>query len=424
MTQIAGSMTSVTGSIGYVTPGTTEKGYNCSTYSTTPPYCSPTEVANSYSIQLNSGLFNTSLCSGCKGWEQFVYNSEDNAVFIQNWVINPTSTTLPSQCPTPSGWPSTFGWGGPYAFMNANGTVLPGWYCYTSSNNGPLDTSVPTPQQLTGATLTGDISPIPSTNCSADPNGHGSGNGYCDTVVMTTATGYASMVSDPEITGLAGNWAQAEFGIYGDALDDEAYFSSGTVGQPVQIDVQTTVNSPTNLQPTCLASVGLTGESNNLNLPETPGLSQWPGGPPTMTVDQTSTALAPNVLPSCVNSEGWGETHLDTFQGLDYPFQASGDFIDTTTGPNFTVEARQVAGVPTNPQVTFNEDIAAQIGTSDVAVCDSPQRLFVDRRPVNLANGTQTNLPGGGSVSLDGNGNVYLIRAPERKLGERHDQPH
>jgi hypothetical protein len=415
VTETAGSMSSVTGTITYVTAGTQENGLVDAVPGSSEP--------DSYSIQLNSGLFsvpsgqfsqNPGPCStGCEGWEQFVYNStfdtndvQTGAVLIQNWLMSPTNSLVTYGCPTPPGWSSsTFGWNGPNTFKQG-----PGSYCLTTSNMGPLETPqgnpvpTPTPPQLMGATLTSSTSQIPTADCGPGPNGNG--DGWCDTVVFTSASGYATAVDSPEVLGLEGNWSQAEFGIYGDAQRDEANFSNSS--SPVEVDVQTTVNSPTSLQPTCLVPGGFTGESNNLNLPANPQLSPWPGGPPTMTVKQTSTQ--PSQLPSCVNTDGWstGETHLGTFQGATYDFQASGDFVDATTGPNFTVEARQVP-VPSYPDVTFNQGIAVKIGTSDVAVCSSPQRLFIDGSPVDLAEGAENNLPGGGDVSLDANGNVYVI---------------
>src|SRR5262249_42771086 len=46
---------------------------------------------NGYSIQLNSNFMSgTAACegvSGCLSWAQFVYSSEERAVFIQNWLI-------------------------------------------------------------------------------------------------------------------------------------------------------------------------------------------------------------------------------------------------------------------------------------------------------------------------------------------------
>ena len=390
LTEVRGSMSSVTGTIGSVTPGTTEKGYNCTNY----PYasCSPTEVANSYSIQLNSVFFTSPECSGigapgCMGWQQFVYNSEDNQILIQYWVY-PTD----GNCPTTTANLNSYGW------QNLGNA------CYGNSPEGNLETT------------SGAVAPVPQPSCPPNTSlsvctpltgvtlkANVSANG--DSVLMTTASGTATAVSTgSEVLGLAGNWSVSEFGIYGDSGGDEAYFMPATVGQQVEVPVQTTENGPTDFKLTCLVPEGLTGESNNLNLPEVPTMSS--SGSPTMTVDQTSTP--PANPPSCVNAVSNGETHLNTFQGLAYDFQASGDFVDATTGPNFIVQARQVP-VPTYPLVTFNQGIAAQIGTSDVAVCDSPQRLFVDGSRVNLADGTQSNLPGGGDVSLNGNGTVYLI---------------
>jgi hypothetical protein len=87
---------------------------------------------------------------------------------------------------------------------------------------------------------------------------------------------------------------------------------------------------------------------------------------------------------------------------------AAGDFQLATTGPGFTVQTRQVSGAPTWPNAAVNQAVATRIGTSDVAVCTAPTRLELNRRPVNLADGAQLNLPDGSDVSRQGN--VYLIR--------------
>ncbi len=389
--QVAGSMSSVTGSFTYVSPNTTETGLVNGQ--------GPSK-SDSYSIQLNSGLFSTPLCSSCKGWEQFVYNSNDNAVFIQNWVLSPT---VLNACPTPSGWnPNTFGWVGPFAYGQG------GSACYTSSNMGSLATSVPTPAQLTDVTMTGNIYPIPGTNCADDPNGFGNGNGYCDTVVMT-ASGNATAVSgdNPEVLGLEGNWSQAEFGIYGDDDDDTADFSTPS-GSTAQINVQTSNNSSNNLKLTCLAQAGLTGESNNLYLPSTPQMST--SGTPAMTVDQSSTA--PTLPPSCADAVSSGETHLLTFSNdpgatsdLLYNFQATGDYTLAQTS-GFDLQSQQIPD-PANNQLAVNQDVGAQIGGSDVAVCSNPSQLLVNGTAVNLANGGTYSLPQG-EISLSGS--TYVIK--------------
>src|SRR5258708_2212405 len=73
---------------------------------------------NAYSLQLNTAPFSTSTCNGstntgCRGWEQFVYESSGGG-FIQYWLLGygPTGTL----CPTPR-----------HVGCAATGTYSDGW---------------------------------------------------------------------------------------------------------------------------------------------------------------------------------------------------------------------------------------------------------------------------------------------------------
>ena len=321
-------------------------------------------VANTFSLQLNVAPFTTPACSGsanpgsCQGWEQFLYSTTYNQVFLQYWLLSYNTTC-------PSGWSTT-----PQApgdcFINSSGSSLPG--------------SALTVAGLTSTTLTG----------SAVPGGN-------DTVVMTTGAGHATATGADDRLSLSQNWNTVEFALVGDCCDTQANFSSGTT-----VDVKTVVHSGSKTAPTCVLE-GFTGETNNLNLSATPALGTQAS--PTMVSDQT---FSPGTA-SCATASGIGDTHLTTFRDLLYDFQASGDFELATTGPGFVVQTRQVSGAPTWPNADVNQDIATRVGTSDVAVCTAPTRLVVNNRITNLANGTQLNLPDGGDVSLSG-GDTYLIR--------------
>src|ERR1700751_1137465 len=63
-----------------------------------------------------------------------------------------------------------------------------------------------------------------------------------------------------------------------------------------------------------------------------------------------------------------GDTHLRTFNGLFYDFQAAGDFILAEVEPNFTVHTRQVSGAPTWPDATVNQGVGARLGRTAGAV--------------------------------------------------------
>src|SRR6516165_10202401 len=64
-----------------------------------------------------------------------------------------------------------------------------------------------------------------------------------------------------------------------------------------------------------------------------------------------------------------GDTHLRTFNGLFYDFQAAGDFILAEVEPDFTVHTRQVSGAPKWPDATVNQGVAARFARTEVAIC-------------------------------------------------------
>ena len=108
-----------------------------------------------------------------------------------------------------------------------------------------------------------------------------------------------------------------------------------------------------------------------------------------------------------------GDTHLRTFNGLFYDFQAAGDFILAEVEPNFTVHTRQVSGAPTWPDATVNQAVAARFGSTKVAICvapqgaDQPPRVHVDGRLTPVEDGQTLQLPEG--VGIGRQGNVYRI---------------
>lgn len=359
--QVPGLITSATGSFASVSAGATESGLQNGAGS---------PVANTFSLQLNVAPFTTSECAGtgnpggCLGWEQFLYSTTANQVFIQFWLLHYDATC-------PSGWTTfTFTPGSPdsYCFINSTGSTLPGAALTVSG--------------LASATLTGSVA-----------------QGGNDTAVMTTGTGHATATNVDSLLGLSTQWHTVEFAILGDCCSTQANFSSGTT-----INVRTVVHSGSRAAPACVME-GFSGETNNLNLAGTPAL----GTPASPTIESEQTSSTGQA--ACATAAGIGDTHLTTFQDMLYDFQASGDFELATTGPDFVVQARQVSGAPTWPNAAVNQDIAARVGTAAVAVCTAPTRLVVNNKVTSLASGSRLNLPGGGDVTLSGNS--YLIRGAD-----------
>jgi hypothetical protein len=355
--QVAGQISSATGSFDTVSTGATETGQQNGAGG---------QVANTFSLQLNVAPFTTPACAGsgnpggCLGWEQFLYSTTANQVFIQYWLLQYNATC-------PSGWTKFMFQGSTdiYCFINSSGSTLTG---------GALTVAGLASTNLTGSAVTG-------------------GN---DTVVMTTGTGHATASGADDRLTLSKSWNTVEFAIVGDCCGTQANFSAGTT-----VKVRTTVHSGSKTAPTCVLE-GFTGETNNLNLAGTPAIGTQAS--PTIVSEQTS---SPGTA-SCAAASGIGDTHLTTFRDLLYDFQASGDFTLATTGPGFVVQTRQVSGAPAWPNAAVNQDVATHVGKTNVAVCTAPTRLVVNNKRVNLINGKQLNLPDGGDVSL--HGNVYLIR--------------
>jgi hypothetical protein len=344
---------------------------------------------NIYSLQLNTN-FNlpaTSSCSSalvpsaCTGWQQFVYDSDLKEIQVEPALLGYDKTCTGT-------------------FNSSDGAGN----CYDENEN---TASVPqlTPQQLMSDSVkfVGQVGLV---------------NGIeTDTVkLIVSGTSSAATAAD-NLVNLAGNWKDAQFGLYGDRGGGEANFIAGT-----DLKVNLVTHSGTTAAPQCVP-FNSTGESNNLFLQPAPTLTTGPS--PAMESDQNSNQSTSPA--ACATANGIGDTHLDTFNKLLYDFQAQGDYELVGTGApqpttgiagkpsifkpvtaGFTVQERQVSGAPSWPNAAVNRAVAARVGTSNVAVCTAPTRLEINGGTVNLASGNEQFLPDGASVTL--NGNVYLIQ--------------
>lgn len=191
-------------------------------------------TANSYTLQLNTNLANSSpACaaygySSCQVWQQFIYSSSYVGgvaqVFMQDWMFIPAH----SRCPRSGGWTS-------YKTSSYNG-------CYKNSN--AVNTVLVPATQLGNLKLAGSV----------NKNGN-------DTVTFTNGT-QAYAVSQPDTTlDAAYVWNQSEFNIVGNGGGSAATFNTGS-----SVTVNLQVNDGTTNAPSCLANAGSTGETNNLNL--------------------------------------------------------------------------------------------------------------------------------------------------------------
>jgi hypothetical protein len=220
--------------------------------------------------------------------------------------------------------------------------------------------------------------------------------GY-DAVQLTVGGFGYRVVSDDNVLGLAGNWTEAEFNVFGAGCGSQANFASGTT-----ISIKTSVIDGTTNIPQC-DLWSFTGETNNLNLQ--PGSFALGGSSPAIAFIESGDPGGPPA--ACVTAVSHGETHLATFDGVAYDFQASGDFTLLQAGSDFTVQARQVPAKPIWPNASFNTAVGIRMGGNRVALCLNPLRLMIDGRATELGDGKSLSMPGG--VTVRRNGYEYLV---------------
>ncbi len=350
----SGLISAATGSFDSVTAGATESGVVGGVGG---------QVANTFSLQLNTSFFNSTVCAGspnpaCRGWQQFIYSSSNKMAFMQYWLIS-----WGTVCPP--GW-NTFPIGGVnFCFRNSAAVAVP---------------AAQTAADLHQMTVTGVA---------------GSG-GALDSVTLWTNGGAFTATGNDNVVNLAAGWTDAEYNIVGDCCGSQANFSAGTT-----MVVRTVAHNGTTNQPLCELE-GFTGETNNLTLVGTAAIPIQPA--PTILFNQSNVA---GTVATCAAAQGIGDTHLTTFNGLYYDFQASGDFVLAETGPDFVVQTRQASGAPTWPNAAVNKAVATRMGKTRVAICLAPTRLEVNGKSAILADGKTLGLPGG--VQVHRAGNVYVV---------------
>jgi hypothetical protein len=249
-------------------------------------------TANKYSLQLNTNTFSTTTCSGaanpatCQGWEQFIYSSVTlSEILIQYWLLGYNN-------PCPAGWTSD---GAGDCFINNAGALH-------------VPVQVINAASLDQMTLNGDTT---------------------DQVTLTAGGMMFTAPGDNHFPDLTNGWRISEFNIFGDSSGTpSADFNAGST-----MDVRTRVNSGMGATPPTCDTTGFTFERNNLTLVTAPAVIadvNWPS----IVFTQSNNAPTPV---SCDNADSIGDTHLKTFAGLYYDFQASGDFMLAEDGPDFLV---------------------------------------------------------------------------------------
>jgi hypothetical protein len=354
---------SATGTFPFVSGVTTESGNTATA----------TSVANGYSVQLNTDFFQSAACGGspnpnCRGWEQFVFSNDGSAgsLVIQYWLIDYNATCPP----VPAGQP---------AWIQHGSGSNPLRYCYKNAANRASTPNTPI-THLGNLTLTGSVT---STSDRLD---------FWDGSLMRAFSG-------DNVVSASAHWTRANFGVYGFCCGHQAVFA-GTPEIHPKVQV---VNGDTHA-PTCSAT-GYTGETSNLDFANTRPTIARPG--PAMSYSEITPGFAVN----CSNAITIGDTHLTTFDGFKYDFQAAGDFLLARRESDFLVESRQVSGAPVWPYASVNSAVASQFGKTQVAVCLGDSPLFV--------NGSNTLLKDGEGVLFDDGvqvwraANVYYIKGPD-----------
>lgn len=325
-------------------------------------------IANAYTLQINTNELVSSACAGspntnCRGWEQFVYVNDPSShfVFIQYWLLRYNATC-------PAGWNQ---------FTFSGGTTI---YCYQSTTTASLTAGQPV-SNLGNMTLSAAVD---SAN---------------DSVSIDAGGGNMAQRVGVNAVAAAAGWTDAEFNIFGDGGNSSGGGQAG-FGPNTSLTVRTTVHNGTRNAPGCNQS-SFTGETNNLNLV---GMNPIPTQPAPAIEFTESNVLT--TAAACMRAAGVGDTHLSTFGGLFYDFQAAGDFI-LAEAKDFLVEERQVSGAPTWPDASVNKAAAARFGKDEVAIC-SPEasQIMVNGRPETIADGSVFSTPAGLDVKRIGN--VYL----------------
>ncbi|MGC2077281.1 MAG: hypothetical protein WA728_14830 [Xanthobacteraceae bacterium] len=214
-------------------------------------------------------------------------------------------------------------------------------------------------------------------------------------MTLTVGDTAYSAPGDSNIPDLGQHWQIAEFNIFGNGDGSQAVFNTGST-----LVVRTVVDSGTTSAPTC-DEQGFTGETNNLTLTSTaipppenapvyrmashlPVLPGYPASPFGPSLVFTESNAAGVVQVDCADALTIGDTHLTTFSGLHYDFQASGDFV-LLDSPGFSVHVRQVSGAPTWPNTSVNKAIVAQMDGTSVEIYIEAERLYVDGKPTTVA---------------------------------------
>ena len=207
----------------------------------------------------------------------------------------------------------------------------------------------------------------------------------------TTATG-GNYFSD-----LGSNWHEAEFNVFGAGNSSVANFDANTT-----LVVRVGVDSGVATGPGCDFQ-SFTAETNNLSIIDTTS-TPLHNGHPSLVFTESNSGTAD---PSCTAGISIGDTHLTTFDGVHYDFQASGEFLLAEVANEFTVQARQASGAPQWPDAAVNKAVAVRMGKTRIVFYVDPSRVEVDGAALGADDRPALMLADG--VQLRRQGNVYTV---------------
>lgn len=378
--QVTGHISAAEGSFENITGLTSETSSSAGT------------PANRYGLQLNTDFFHTSTCSTspdpthCFGWEQFIFGSLGGAG-IQYWLVDfgPAGT----MCPAPH-----------HVGCMPDRSYRDGWCEFQFTPTGPVQCVVNGPGSV-HALPAAEPTPLDITRLDQIKvmgRAAGVGGSTTDAAIVTFGTSVFTAPGGNYFPDLGTQWQMAEFNIFGSCCGYQADLNTGTT-----MDVRIAVTSGTADPPDCVFG-SFTGETNNLTLVELMGPVRHTGTP-SLVFRQSN--VAGSVAATCAGAVSVGDTHLMTFDGLYYDFQASGDFVLAQDGADFVVQARQASAAPTWPNASVNKAVATRMGGTRVAIYIEPTQLDVDGAATALADGATILRPTG--VQISRVGNVYSI---------------
>jgi len=331
-------------------------------------------IANAYTLQLNTDRFTTTDCTGspnagCQGWQQFVFenNGTSGKLYIQYWLLKYNTT-----CPPGENWNQ-------FSFTGSTDV-----YCWKNSPANSMMGNQPI-ANLGQLSLQGTVSATG------------------DSAILFVGNQMYAQTGLNAVHAAAG-WTTAEFNLFGDGGNSSGGGQATFNGTP-SVVVRTRVIYGGTARPTCVVE-GFTGETSNLNFgPSAPGAS-----PPGPAVIATESSAGGATMGNCSAATTVGDTHLTTFNGLLYDFQASGDFVLAEVDPDFVVQTRQVSGAPTWPDASVNSAVATRMGKTKVAICVASPQIFIDDNPAELGDGQSLSTPD--AVDISRRGNIYFITSP------------